>query len=300
MNKNEELGQVGEIPETPQKGKNRDSLEKFYTKDETVKICIQEIKNHIQFQPDDYIIEPSAGGGAFFSAICELSGNPENTIFLDIDPPATAPIQIQKQDFLSFDILKNHKPKTTSKIHILGNPPFGKLSKTANQFIKKSAEFASTISFILPKSFKKPSMQRVFPPYFHLVKQIDLPEKAFTIQNVEHDVPCVFQIWEKRIDSRPPVCILEPSGFLFVKKENSPDISVRRVGVYAGKVDTEIENKSEQSHYFIRFLSFLSTIEKETKINQLKQVLFEHDNTVGPKSISKQEIIAKYNVFFGV
>ena len=276
------------------KGKNRNSLEKFYTKDETVKLCIREIKEHINITSNDLIIEPSAGNGAFFSAIRELTKNKKNTLFLDIDPPEACPKEILNQDYLSFD-----KPiLATSSIHVIGNPPFGKQSKTANQFIKKSAELANTISFILPKSFKKPSMKRVFPPHFHLVKQIDLPEKAFTIDNVEHDVPCVFQIWEKRTYSRPGVDILEPRGFLFVKKEDNPDISVRRVGVYAGKVDTETENKSIQSHYFIRFLSLLSIAEKETKINQLKQVVFEHDNTVGPKSISKQEMIAKYNVFF--
>ena len=277
------------------KGKNRNSLEKFYTKDETVKLCIREIKDHINIAPNDLIIEPSAGNGAFFSAIRELTKNKKNTLFLDIDPPEECPKEIVKQDYLSFD-----KPilTTSQKIHVIGNPPFGKQSKTANQFIKKSAEFADTISFILPKSFKKPSMKRVFPTHFHLVKQIDLPEKAFTIDNVEHDVPCVFQIWEKRTYSRPGVDILEPLGFTFVKKEDNPDISVRRVGVYAGKVDTETENKSIQSHYFIRFLSLLSIAEKEAKINQLKQVVFEHDNTVGPKSISKQEMIVKYNVFF--
>jgi predicted RNA methylase len=276
------------------KGKNRNSLEKFYTKDETVKLCIREIKDHINISPNDLIIEPSAGNGAFFSAIRELTKNKKNTLFLDIDPPEACSKEILKQDYLSFD-----KPiLATSSIHVIGNPPFGKQSKTANQFIKKSAELANTISFILPKSFKKPSMKRVFPTHFHLVKQIDLPEKAFTIDNVEHDVPCIFQIWEKRTYSRPGVDILEPRGFTFVKKEDKPDISVRRVGVYAGKVDTETENKSVQSHYFIRFLSLLSIAERESKINQLKQVVFEHDNTVGPKSISKQEMIAKYNVFF--
>ncbi len=51
------------------KGKNRNSLEKFYTKDETVKLCIREIKDHIKITSSDLIIEPSAGNGAFFSAI---------------------------------------------------------------------------------------------------------------------------------------------------------------------------------------------------------------------------------------
>ena len=43
----------------------------------------------------------------------------------------------------------------------------------------------------------------------------------------------------------------EPIGYHFVKKDKSPMLSVRRVGGTAGTVDTCIDTKSEQSHYFI-------------------------------------------------
>ena len=39
----------------------------------------------------------------------------------------------------------------------------------------------------------------------------------------------------------------------FVKKDDNPDIAIRRVGVYAGKLfDGDISDKSKQSHYFLR------------------------------------------------
>ena len=86
-----------------------------------------------------------------------------------------------------------------------------------------------------------------------------------------------------------------PNGFRFVNKTENPDISFRRVGVNAGNVDKDIENKSEQSHYFIKFdneitdeiFEKISSIEYETK-----------NNTVGPKSISKQELIKEFNKIF--
>ena len=45
---------------------------------------------------------------------------------------------------------------------------------------------------------------------------------------------------------------MEPNGFKFVKKNENPDYSLRRVGVYAGNISKDIEDKSEQSQYFIK------------------------------------------------
>ena len=63
-------------------------------------------------------------------------------------------------------------------------------------------------------------------------------------------------------------------------------MSFRR-GVYAGKFSQDI-NKSSQSHYFIKFDTKINN-ELIDKLNNLK---FDNkENTVGPKSISKQELI---------
>jgi len=64
------------------------------------------------------------------------------------------------------------------------------------------------------------------------------------------------------------------------------------VGVYAGKIDTLIDEKSEQSHYFIKFTN---NRPKNENIELLKTVEFNHNNTVGPKSISKQELVREWN-----
>ena len=78
-----------------------------------------------------------------------------------------------------------------------------------------------------------------------------------------------------------------------MKKNDNPDLSVRRVGVNAGNVSQIIDDKSEESHYFIKF------IEKKISddiISKLNSITFECCNfTVGPKSISKQELIKEFN-----
>ena len=86
-----------------------------------------------------------------------------------------------------------------------------------------------------------------------------------------------------------------PKNFSFVKKDDNPDISFRRVGVYAGKIFKEIEDKSPQSHYFIKFDNKL-TDELFVKLSNITYA--SKNNTCGPKSISKQELINwKFIVF---
>ena len=86
--------------------------------------------------------------------------------------------------------------------------------------------------------------------------------------------------------------LLKPINFKFVKKNEEPHISIRRVGVNAGKIDKNID-KSIQSHYFIKILNKEKSI--DFFIDSLKKLNFIFDNTVGPKSISKQELIKQVN-----
>ena len=135
----------------------------------------------------------------------------------------------------------------------------------------------------------------MFPLQFHLVHYYDLPKDSFVINGTTtYDVPCVFQIWEKKNYMRMINEILVPNNYRFVKKEEEHDISFRRVGFKAGEISVNTENKSIQSHYFIKFdveltdelLGILSNIEYPCKYN-----------TVGPKSISKQELIKEFNIY---
>ena len=268
------------------KGLKRNIIDKYYTKDIIVEKCIDLIKNNIIISKDDLIIEPSSGNGAFIHLIKTISNNYK---FYDLEPENDEIIQ---QDYLEFDY-KNLQ-KEYKKIHIVGNPPFGRQSSLAIKFIKKSCEFCDSISFILPKSFKKESMKSKFPLNFHLVCEWDIPDNSFLVNNVEYTVPCVFQLWEKKTECRIKIEKVEPIHFRFVNKTDHPNISFRRVGVNAGVISRDILNKSEQSHYFITFTNNKSIDEN---IEQLKKTIFTHDNTVGPRSISIQELIKEFNKY---
>lgn len=214
------------------------------------------------------IIEPSAGNGSF-------SNNIKNIHAFDIAPENK---NIKKADFFDLDLSSFKKPML-----IIGNPPFGRNNSLALKFIKKSCYFADVIAFVLPKSFKKQSLYEKIPLSFWKVYEEDLPENSFYYNNEEVNIPCVFQIYEKRNVERTKEKIKETDLFYFTKKENA-NLSFRRVGVYSGLCSKDI-NKSEQSHYFI------NAKDPEYVMNLINSIDWLYDNTVGPRSISKKELL---------
>ena len=65
------------------KGLNRNTIDKYYTKDSVVELCLNLVRKYIQINPDDLIIEPSAGNGSFITGIKSLASNFK---FYDLEP----------------------------------------------------------------------------------------------------------------------------------------------------------------------------------------------------------------------
>jgi hypothetical protein len=269
----------------------KNTKDQFYTKVSIATSCIQHIITEFPYTTNYVWIEPSAGNGSFFHNIPSTI----EKIGFDLDPMAN---DIQQQDYLQWEPPSVLADK---QIVVIGNPPFGRQSSLAKSFITKSCEFATIIAFILPKSFTKPSMFRVFDTKFHCIVSIELEKNAFVINGSPHDVPCVFQIWQKMDTNREMNVKVEPCGFTYVKPSKDGSISqyhiaFRRVGGLAGKcyMHTTTENKFNiQTHYFIRFddnvVQYMNCI-----VENINNTIFP-SNTVGPRSISKSEANAAMN-----
>ena len=215
------------------------------------KFCLSKI----DLKAYDLIIEPSAGSGSFSNLI--------NCIAFDIEPKND---KIIKQNYLELETSEY----ADKKVLVIGNPPFGRQSSLAIKFINKSAEFADTIAFILPKSFKKESLLNKLDKHLFLKEVYELPNTKF--------------FFEKRKELRTKEKLPIVDDFSFVKPEEA-DCSIRRVGFYTGKIEgLEV---SASSHYFVKWNTATA------KDNYLK-LKFDLDNTVGARSLSKTEIIKKY------
>jgi predicted RNA methylase len=244
--------------------------DQFYTKKE---IAINLI-NSIDFNNYQLIIDPCCGDGSFYLNINHL-----NKIAIDIDPKIDIAI---KQDYLLWEYTGNiDRPN----IICISNPPFGKQASLAIKFINKSAEFCDTIAFILPLSFTKNSIRNKINKKFHIIHEEELPKNSFEIEGKDYDVPCVFQIWQNMYVDRPIIKEEQPIKFTYTKDPNQANLSVRRVGFYAGRAYLDL-NKSKQSHYF---LIIDSNIDLNNLVEKMNKLEFKQ-NTTGPKSISKGEL----------
>ncbi len=254
----------------------KNTKEQFYTNVNVAKSCIKCIIDIIPNSSEYLWIEPSAGNGAFLHNIPSTF----EKIGIDIDPMGDT---IIKQDYLKWI------PPLNKNILIFGNPPFGRQSSIAKSFIIRGCEYAKIIAFILPKSFTKPSMFNVFNLKFHLIHSIELEKNAFVLNGSKYDVPCVFQIWKKMDVNRIVDVKVLPDGFTYVKRDSVYDVAFRRVGGLAGKCYLNSETEySIQSHYFIKFDDNLNT-HKTDIIIKINAHIFP-SNTVGPRSLSKQEV----------
>ena len=257
----------------------KDKLDRFYTKPSVV----DELLQHIDIKDYDVVVEPSAGSGSWSSKI-------EDCLAIDISP---ANEDIIQGDFLSDDFLFDDMKKD-NRILVIGNPPFGRQSKLAMRFINKAAEFADTIAFILPRSFRKESYQRRIHNNFWLVKDIDLfNEDAFIFEGKDYFAPCVFQIWERREEERDTtIRKVEPIGWNYVKREDC-NLVVRRVGGKAGTAYTD--NLKEMSIPPNYFMLVENPIELAEELNNHS---FNIHDTVGPQSLTKSELTSFINSFF--
>lgn len=247
--------------------KNR--LDKFYTNNDIAKMCVDMIPDFNDF---DTIIEPSAGSGNF-------SKISDRCIAYDIHP--------EDKNIIQSDWFDVDKSQFSGRTLVFGNPPFGKNGNLAMKFIQESS-FADCIAFILPKSFKKESVKKRIPLNFHLTLEEDLPKNSFTLSGALYDVPCVFQVWEKRTSPRSIQEGTARSSIIEFVSKNDADFRIQRVGGNAGKASKNI-NVSESSNYFVKNVSNMSVDDLIALINKL--TFPSINDTVGPKSLPKKELI---------
>jgi len=267
--------------------------EQYFTPKEMAAQCLQLVDRHFKLADFDLIIEPSAGGGAFFSLLPQFT-----RLGIDIDPQIDGLIQT---DFLSWRPQALH----TDKILVVGNPPFGQRAALAIDFIEHSCAFADVFAFILPRSFKKYTFQNRVPLNFHLV-DFSSVDHFLDADGCPRKVNAVFQIWEKRGTPRTPV--LPP--------DSHPDFEMRHAHLSRVKpaeldhlrthfefaiaqvgsqfTPRDVGDLRKGSYWFVRS----NTTGVKERFEQLDFSFLDDMNTAH-KSLSKRDIIHAYMVVTG-
>lgn len=221
------------------------------------------------------MVEPSAGAGAFFAQL------PPGSLGFDLMPAAPGMVAA---DFLKEDL--GEYMCGGRKLAIIGNPPFGRAASSAIAFFNHAARWVDVIAFILPCSIRKFSVENRLDRCFHLVHEEEVPPHAFLHDGTAHDVPTVFQIWERRATPR----VLKSTAkthpdFQFTTPEMA-DFVIRRNGANAGRVYDRAEGAAN-SFYFIKgpVRAIMERIDFSTFANSV----------TGARSLSKAEIVFLYS-----
>jgi hypothetical protein len=269
-----------------------EGLDKFYTIDTVVDICIYTITERYDWNIWDLVIEPSAGSGSFFRKI-PVPINKK--IGLDIQPEHP---DITEKDFFDYEVGEKN-----GKILIIGNPPFGKNSSTAVKFFNHASKWCDTIAFIIPRTFRRESIQNRLNLNFHLVLDEEIPVKpcSFTPPMM---VKCCFQIWEKR-DYKREIIKLKTSHddweFLSLgpnddKNQPTPpldaDFVIRAYGGKCGEIKTgNITNLRPKSWHWIKCNS-----DKDELMAKFSNLDYSNClNTARQNSLGRGELVKLYS-----
>lgn len=253
----------------------KDPLDRYYTHPKIAVLCVR-LANRYHDLTDAVVIEPSAGAGAFLQHL------PAQTIALDLAPASSG---IEQRDFLSYRCpIYLHRD-----IILVGNPPFGRNANLAVAFVNHAARLGYTIAMVLPRSFRKASIQNRLDSRLHLVAEQILPPRSFVFEGRPYDVPCVFQIWKRTKQHRAPVQLptVHPD-FDFTGKDAAA-FAVQRVGANAGRIKLDFTDCAPSSHYFIK-------PHRANVLDTMRQINFDavrHD-VAGNPSVGKGELVMLY------
>lgn len=214
--------------------------DQFFTRPEIAKQFANWVKSHNL--PATRTIEPAAGNqdiARYFPGIEKY----------DLDPQHSS---IIRQDFLT------SQHKSNGSTLVVMNPPFGKGSDLAIKFFNKAAEFADYIAQIVPRTFRRPSIQDRLNDRWQLVDEYILPRNSFYLPQEGpargYDVPAVAQIWKKVTDLRPKSTRpIPPSNFAYVRNPEDADFAFRMKGRRAGQIVThDFAEANPNSFFFIK------------------------------------------------
>ena len=214
----------------------------------------------------------------------------EKRVGLDLDPKYEG---ILTQNFLDYI-------PTPAKTYLsVGNPPFGKISSTAIKFFNKCAEFSNVIAFIIPRTFRRVSVQNKLNLHFKIIHDETLSTKPCCF-SPNMSAKCCFQIWVRddiNIRSKVLYSRFHPD-FEFVKLgpkdvngQPTPPIAhfaLKAYGSNCGSIqEVNLEKLRPKSWHWIKANIDVNTL----KINFSKIDYSMSKNTVRQDSLGQQDLI---------
>ena len=206
-----------------------------------------------------------------------------------------------KQDFFTYS-----PSKDCNHILVVGNPPFGRVSSLAIKFFNYASNWSNVIAFILPRTFRRVSVQNKLNLNFHLIYDEEIPMDPCSFYP-EMKAKCCFQIWKRKDIKRNLVelsTIHDDWNFLGLgpkdeKGQPTPpegaDFALRAYGGKWGEiVETNLESLRPKSWHWIQ-----SKIDKQTLIQRFHSLDYTLSmDTARQNSIGRGELVRIYSEIY--
>jgi hypothetical protein len=280
---------------TTTKAVREEGKDKFYTVPSVAQSCLNHIGERYPWTSWDLVVEPGAGNGSFLTRIPV-----QNRIGIDIAPEHES---IVRHDFLTWAPPPGH-----SNILVVGNPPFGRISSTAIKFFNHAAHWASAIAFIVPRTFRRVSVQNKLARNFHLEFDVDIPMSPCSFQP-PIAAKCCFQIWRRTNTLRPtqalPVAHADWDFLPFGPDDendqptppNGADFAILAYGGQCGRiVSSGLSALRPKSWHWIR-----ANIDVDLLRTRFQAIDYSvSQNTARQNSIGRGELVRLYSASYDV
>ena len=250
--------------------------EQYYTPKDLASELVELTLRTIPRATEKSFLEPAGGTGSFIEALNKAGV----TAITSVDKYPMHP-RVLQADFLEWET-------NDTDLLTISNPPFGRNNALSVPFFNRAAKFSSHIAFLVPRSWRKWSVQNRLDPRFHLVLDVDV---AVQYENVlgekiakRNDLRTCFQIWERRVELRPAIAVPD-NGFIQKSTPDEADLAIRVFGYGCGTVLNDFPRQPNTT------LMFLRVLDKSVK-TALQDLDYERFsiNTAYTRALSFQEI----------
>ena len=218
--------------------------EQYYTPAATADQILDNVKTLLGNVEQFPLIEPAGGTGNFIESALRVGFS--TILSYDIEPHHPL---VQKGSFLDQD-LQIQGAVTVS------NPPFGRNNSLSVPFFNHAANHSELIVFIVPRSWRKWTVQNKLDRRFHLVKDDDLTinyeDQSGNLLSKKSLLRTCVQYWRKSPNELRRIYAVQDQGVIQRTSYADADASFTLFGYGCGTVKTEFERKPNTTQMFIK------------------------------------------------
>jgi len=218
--------------------------EQFYTPPAIAESIIKIVQKRLGNLSGYTLLEPAGGTGSFIEAAKRYGLT--KVISFDIEPHHK---KIRLGDFLDQEISRKG-------LITISNPPFGRNNSLSIPFFNKAAQVSDLIVFIVPRSWRKWSVQNRLNQNFHLVRDDDLAINYVDVNGEDSHAKdrlrtCV-QFWERRETIRPLIKV-QDMGIIERTTPDQADAALTMFGYNCGSLTTDFERRKITTRMYLKF-----------------------------------------------